>query len=202
MAFPRNPVTPTKACSTCREVKPLEEFHAQASKSDGRKAQCKACGCRRALAFYYQNKERSAASRKRYASKPENMAKLRERRARWRLAKPVLALLSLARIRSRRLGLPFDLTPSDVVIPNVCPVLGIPLVWGASKRQSDCSPTLDRVVPSVGYVRGNVNVISWRANRLKSDATADEIARLLNYVVTAASKELVHQTPSVGVSHV
>lgn len=29
---------------------------------------------------------------------------------------------------------------------------------------------------------GNVKVISWRANRLKADATADELAAVLHYM--------------------
>ncbi len=42
--------------------------------------------------------------------------------------------------------------------------------------------TLDRVVPSLGYVKGNVRVISFRANRLKNNATIDEIRAILAYM--------------------
>lgn len=105
-------------------------------------------------------------------------------RRRHRLRHPAWALWSKAKERARRLGLPFNIIVEDVVIPVVCPVLDIPLVWG-SPTQVDASPTLDRINSSLGYVRGNVKVISWRANKLKSNATVDELARLWAYAATA-----------------
>lgn len=57
----------------------------------------------------------------------------------------------------------------------------IPFVRG-TKTLCDGSPTLDRMVPSLGYVRGNVTVISAHANRIKSDASLAELRRVLRYV--------------------
>lgn len=86
------------------------------------------------------------------------------------------------RVACRHDGTPFDLTTSDICIPDRCPVLGIPLEIG-SKQRTDNSPSLDRHIPHVGYVRGNVEVISWRANRLKNNcadpAVFEAIARYL-----------------------
>lgn len=56
----------------------------------------------------------------------------------------------------------------------MCPVLGIPIFSGRGK-QIDNSPNLDRIVPEKGYVPGNVRVISAKANRIKSNATAEEL---------------------------
>lgn len=58
-------------------------------------------------------------------------------------------------------------------------VLNLGLLLDGSRR--DRKPSLDRVVPSLGYVKGNVRVISFRANRIKSDATADELRAVLSY---------------------
>lgn len=80
-----------------------------------------------------------------------------------------------------RFGIPFNLDVVDVVIPDVCPVLGIKLEWGCGRRQLDKSPTIDRVVPGSGYTKGNVKVISWRANRIKSDATPLELKAVADY---------------------
>jgi hypothetical protein len=38
------------------------------------------------------------------------------------------------------------------------------------------------MVPSLGYVPGNIRVISMRANRIKTDATADELRAVLRYM--------------------
>lgn len=89
-------------------------------------------------------------------------------------------LLQKARQRAKRLGLEFDLIADDIEVPTICPVLGIPLVLANGKPQRG-SVSLDRLDNSIGYVRGNVCVISYRANVLKKDATPEELALLLEY---------------------
>lgn len=77
------------------------------------------------------------------------------------------------------LSLPFDITPEDIVVPERCPVLDIPLLLVGSR---DNRPSLDRIIPASGYTKQNIAVISFRANRVKSDATADELKRILGYL--------------------
>lgn len=85
-----------------------------------------------------------------------------------------------AKVRAREKGLPFNLIPSDIIIPDVCPVLGCKMdVNRGGKTALPNSPSLDRVDPALGYVRGNVCVISHRANVLKSDATINEMKMVL-----------------------
>jgi hypothetical protein len=86
-------------------------------------------------------------------------------------------MLQSARARAHNLGVPYDLSLSDIRIPEKCPVLGIPLFVGAGKPSGN-SPTVDRRIPELGYVRGNVSVISHRANRIKGAATSDELMRV------------------------
>ena len=71
-----------------------------------------------------------------------------------------------------------DLEPDDIKIPDHCPALGIPL----DKRDADHHPSLDRFDNSKGYTKDNVNVISFRANHLKNDATLDEIEKLYTWM--------------------
>ena len=91
-------------------------------------------------------------------------------------------LLSLAKFRAKKQGIPFDLTVEDITIPEFCPILGIKLESGRGKGllRSDTIPSLDKIRPELGYVRGNVWVISWRANRLKSDASAEELELIVS----------------------
>jgi hypothetical protein len=109
-------------------------------------------------------------------------------RARSRLAYKILkdtephkALFLDARRRARRAGIPFNLDEDDLLIPESCPVLGIPLFRG-NGTPSDNSATVDRVIPERGYVKGNVRVISFRANRIKSNASMAEIRRVFEYM--------------------
>lgn len=75
----------------------------------------------------------------------------------------------------------FNLTEKDIVIPDIRPVLGIPLVIG-SRRMHDNSPSLDRWDNHEGYTVNNTRVISWRANKLKLDASVDEMEKVLAYM--------------------
>lgn len=91
---------------------------------------------------------------------------------------PAYCMFYGARKRAFALGIPFTIEPTDIAIPAICPVLGIDLTHDGPR---DTRPSLDRRIPALGYVPGNVNVISFRANRIKSDATAAELRRVLAY---------------------
>lgn len=66
-------------------------------------------------------------------------------------------------------------------MPTICPVLGIPLVLGQGKLH-DNSPTLDRIIPELGYVKGNVKVISYKANRIKNNGTLADLEAVIRYM--------------------
>ena len=95
--------------------------------------------------------------------------------------KPEYKLYQSAKHRARRDGLPFDITWDDIVIPTNCPVLGIKLAHGID-HPTDNSPTVDKVIPALGYVRGNITVISFKANSIKRNASAEDLRRVLQYV--------------------
>lgn len=86
-----------------------------------------------------------------------------------------------AKYRAERLGIPFSIKLEDVVIPKVCPVLAIPLFFTEGRVTAN-TPSLDRIDSTKGYEPGNVAVISWRANKYKSDMTITTIKRLCDYV--------------------
>jgi hypothetical protein len=83
--------------------------------------------------------------------------------------------------RARRNGLKFNLTNEDFFVPKKCPVFGIPLFFTPGKC-TDNTPNLDRLIPSKGYVKGNVKVISGLANRLKKHFTIEQLRCLLDYM--------------------
>lgn len=88
---------------------------------------------------------------------------------------PLPTLLQGAKSRAKQKGVPFDLTRDDIFIPTHCPVLGIPMASGRGNGPIANSPTIDRIVPELGYVRGNVAVISHRANTIKQNASVTEL---------------------------
>lgn len=90
-------------------------------------------------------------------------------------------LLYSARHRAKKRGLAFDISVDDIKIPDLCPVLGIRLVRSRGKLFPE-SPTIDRIDNTKGYVKGNIAVISWRANTLKRDSTLEELERICQYL--------------------
>lgn len=85
-------------------------------------------------------------------------------------------MVANARARAKRAGVPFSLSAADIVIPSHCPVLGIPLARQLGRQGGgDSSPSLDRLVPELGYTPANTIVLSNRANRIKTDATLEEV---------------------------
>lgn len=80
--------------------------------------------------------------------------------------------------RCKKNGIPFGLDLSDLVVPTHCPVFGLPLVRNG-RVMADDNPSVDRIDPALGYVKGNVWVISWRANRLKNNAKLWELEALV-----------------------
>lgn len=95
----------------------------------------------------------------------------------WRQSHPEHSLWKAAKGRALNRGLPFDLEVSDIVIPELCPILGVRL-----EPRSRFAPTLDRKKPLVGYVKGNVWVISKIANLMKSDASQEELERFADWI--------------------
>ena len=102
------------------------------------------------------------------------------------LKDPRVFMLYRARIRAKQKSVDFLITKDDIHIPEFCPVLGIPLVVGTGEK-TDNSPSLDRVIPSMGYVKGNVQVISDKANTLKSHGSLEELEKVVAYLKREAA---------------
>ena len=138
-----------KRCSKCGIVKSIDQFHRSKRYASGRESACKDC------------------------------------KIKYRQANPVLIqtnhMVNKARTRAKNKGLPFDIDSDYIrsIIPSHCPIFGTRLEWscnrGGAARALPNSPSLDRIDPSKGYVKGNVWIISSRANRIKSDASHEEL---------------------------
>lgn len=123
--------------------------------------QCKTCGADE----WRVKSRRCAPCHRRMTVRSE------KRRVAW---DPRFQLYKGAVDRARRRGIDISITLDDIVIPDVCPVLGIPMERSRG-RWNEGSPSLDRLDNTKGYTKDNVRVISHRANRLKSNATASEL---------------------------
>jgi hypothetical protein len=155
----------TKQCCTCREILPIAKFAKASARKDGLQGACQGC--------------MNQAVRKHSQKDP--------------IRTQVRQMLRDAARRASGKSLNFDID-FDCIRPLVvshCPVLGTPLQWSCCRGDSPVSlagsPSLDRIDPTKGYVKGNVWIISHRANRIKSDATHEE----LKLVAKAVGEALV-----------
>jgi hypothetical protein len=132
---------------------------------DGTTKRCRLCRNKHAQEYYETHREQQST-----------------RKRQDRIERPIQNLLFLAKQRAKRLGVEFDITVDQIDKPEFCPILGYKLVYGENTKIANDSATLDRWNNSVGYVPGNVYVISQRANQLKSDMTFSEAEALLQYM--------------------
>lgn len=158
-------------CRNCERSLPVVMFWAQKRKKSGLFAECKDCGRRR-------NRKWIDSNRGRY--RQLNLLATNRKRRRH----PLRQMLANAKSRAKRAGIEFSLVETDIVVPTHCPILGIELIWnygrgrGKSQNVRDRAPSLDRVDNSKGYTPDNIVVTSYRANRIKSDASLDELTRI------------------------
>ncbi len=109
-------------------------------------------------------------------------------------------MFNSAKNRARKKDIPFEITIEDIVIPEFCPCLGLLLerarpslgkgVQEGRTKYSECAPSLDRILPEKGYVKGNVWVISLRANRIKNSSKPEELKMIyeaVKHVLTLCS---------------
>lgn len=82
-----------------------------------------------------------------------------------------------AKASARQRNLPFNIEPADIIIPKICPLLGVPLRVG-KKKHCPNSPSLDKIISTKGYIKGNIQVVSYRANVIKQDASLQELQTL------------------------
>jgi len=100
---------------------------------------------------------------------------------------------------AKKSGLPFDIDMDyikEIDTTDTCPMLGIHMSWGyhetgvgqGTKSGRHDSKSIDKIIPELGYVKGNVMIISGRANMIKSDASYQEILRIGNYLKNIVTK--------------
>lgn len=96
--------------------------------------------------------------------------------------KPIKQLYNSLKNSAKKRGIPFSLTLTDLnnlTFPVTCPILGIPIKF--NNKQQDDSISIDRIDSSLGYQIDNIIVISWKANRLKSDASISDLNKISNF---------------------
>lgn len=85
--------------------------------------------------------------------------------------------------RAKQLGIEFNLTPEDIIFPDICPILNKHLQRNETKGPSRYSPSIDRIDNDKGYTVDNIQIISMKANTMKCDASVEELQRFADWVI-------------------
>jgi hypothetical protein len=98
-----------------------------------------------------------------------------------------MKLYNTAKIRAKKKGIIFTIKVTDINIPDICPILGVPLdkTWGSVSQNNKSrynKLSLDRMDPRLGYTKENIIVISYRANMIKGDGFPDEHRKIADFL--------------------
>lgn len=199
----------TKICCTCKQEKLPENFNKNKSTKDGLHKQCKDCLriyrevnkekiLNRVKQYYLDNTEDRKEYLKRYQEENKEILKEKSKEY-WEKNKEELSVIRslkyretkdahpekimfyIAKARAKKQNIPFSITIDDIVIPEICPILKIKLK-SSTKSPTSNSPSLDKIIPELGYVKGNIQVISHKANAMKTNASISELLLFSEWV--------------------
>ena len=189
----------TKKCTKCKKIKDLPDFRVCNEALDGLQYRCRECqSAYDKIRYDNNNKEYFADKFRKWSRK--NAEYVNEKSFQWRKNNPAKCLWSSAKQRAKVKNKPFTISFNDVVLPEFCPVLGMKLDYSKTTRERKGGPrrnsaSLDCIIPKLGYVPGNVAVISLRANSIKTDANSQEILKVGKWLqeVEAGLEDLKQQ---------
>jgi len=145
----------TKLCTICKREQPLSEYHNDSRKKDGKDSRCKLC-------------------------KKEQAAKAREDNY-------FIEYIRTKKGECKSKDILFDLDADylESLWTGKCAITGHTIQYGkkGSGSHHKDHAHLDRSIPDLGYVKGNVAWVSGRINRIKYNATIEELSDILNYMI-------------------
>lgn len=175
-------------CVRCLAWKPKKQFNPDIGMF-GITTHCNECAGKRAIekAQRIENKRIYAlAVAERKAARAIFKLEYEEKSRDWNARKHEYLMLAWARRRAKLYGVPFKITVDDIIIPETCPVFGFKMIRnnGVGARSTPQSPTIDRTVDKKGYVPGNIQVISCKANSMKGSRDINELRQFAKWILT------------------
>ena len=169
-----------KTCSTCNLEKPLTEFTKCSSNKDGLNGHCKSCAktyrlSRKDYMKDYQIKHKHTLTNYRKEYRSNNKALITETRRTHTKNNWERKMLKHSYDSAKKRNLEHTITINDIVIPDVCPLLDVPLTRILGKGRVPTNASLDRIDSAKGYTPDNIQVISYLANVMKNNATEEQL---------------------------
>lgn len=160
--FPK--IWPDKQCLGCSVLIPPREDRKR------RKNYCEECIRSKKAEYarrYYHLSDKAKPSRDRAFKKHQEKYKTDIR----------YRLYTRSRARAQSEGMDFNITQEDIIVPDICPILKTPFEY-----KTYYTASLDRIDSLKGYVKGNIQVLSHKANAMKNSATDSELLMFADWI--------------------
>lgn len=164
----------TKPCNRCFKDLPLFDFSKNKTAVDGLQNRCKKCDKEYQQTRRIKNKDYLLAYQRKYQAK-------RRKNFEYRLQMLLNASKQRAILKNREHSITLEDIKELYPIDGKCPVFGFDLEFN-SEGFKETSPSIDRIDSSKGYTKDNIQIISWKANRLKSCATVEDLELLVAFL--------------------
>lgn len=132
---------------------------------------CKTCGKDRELSEFSVHKETKSGY------DPSRCKPCKKAKWDWQQQPLNKRILNRVKARAKKTGREFELTLDDIVLPDLCPIFKRPFIYG----DPDWTYSIDRIDNSKGYIKGNIVFVSNKANRLKNDASVEELQAIVDF---------------------
>lgn len=163
-----------KTCRTCEQTLVVAEFTKNKAAKDGLQSVCKSCDKQRQLKRRIDKKDELLAYGRQYQAKKRTDFTHR-----------LQMLLNASKQRAALKNREHTITLADIQqkypVDGKCPIFGITLQFN-SVGFRDNSPSIDRIDSTKGYTHDNIQIISWKANSIKRNASLEELILLVNYL--------------------
>ncbi len=169
-----------KTCFCCKKTKPAKEFSKNAGLQGGLHTWCKTCCSEKHKVSEYAKKS-GAVRKEKIHNDPIFKEKINKQKRESRLRNISAVLLKGCKDRALKKGIEFNITLEDIVIPKICPILLQPIIQG-TKDNYKFSPSVDRIDNTKGYIKGNIQIISMKANTIKNSATVEELLLFAEWI--------------------
>ena len=167
-------VEQTKTCSACKKQLPLFSFSKNLAAKDGLQYKCRPCD------IEYQ-KQRRENNKEVFLEYGRAYQKDRRKNFEYRLQMLINASKQRAKLKNREHSITLEDIKDLYPVDGKCPVFGFNLEFNdAGFRET--SPSIDRIDSDKGYTKDNIQIISWKANRLKAYATVEDLEILVAFL--------------------
>jgi hypothetical protein len=213
-----------KSCNKCNQLKNVDEFTKDNRSKDGFCTICKSCKNTIAKERYNMIKDDESFHTKKlisnrkykelhkeqvkdawieYNNRPEIKEKNHNRYKNLQeLMSPqdrLKELIRRAKQRAKKYDLIFTLEENDLELVEYCPILNIKLNWDGGPRSKN-TPSLDKIIPELGYTKENSRIISNFANTMKNSATLKELGEFSKNIKEYIKNEEIVRTIENGKS--